>query len=118
MFRFENLEIWRLGVNYGKELYRIADSLPQKELFGMGSQLRRVAVSISSNIAEGSGAVTIKDFKNFLDISVKSVLESVSQLLICEELGYVGKDKREALYEKADELVRKMRAFKNSLGKR
>jgi len=66
MFRFESLRIWNTAVGYGSELNDVADELPQKEIFGLGSQLKRVAVSISSNIAEGSGFSTVKDFRNYL----------------------------------------------------
>lgn len=66
-FRFESLEIWKPGIDYGNKIYDIADKLPQKELFGLGSQLRRSAVSISNNIAEGSGG-TQKDFGNSINV--------------------------------------------------
>lgn len=65
MFRFESLEIWKLAIEYGEKLYNIADSLPQEETYGLSSQLRRAAVSISNNIAEGSGANTKKIFLVF-----------------------------------------------------
>jgi four helix bundle protein len=53
MFRFEELEIWKLAIEYGDKLYNIADKFPMRELYAMGSQLRRAALSISNNIAEG-----------------------------------------------------------------
>ena len=114
-FRFESLEIWKLGIEYGNEIYNLADNLPKKELFGLGSQLRRSAVSISNNIAEGSGGVSIKDFKNYLDISIKSTLEIISMLFFAESRNYIIKEQRIKLYEEAERLIRKIRAFKNSL---
>ncbi len=89
MYRFEKLEIWQQAVEYGIKIYYISKKLPSDELFGLTSQLRRAAVSISSNIAEGSGSTTKKEFKKFLDIAIKSSLETVSQLLFAIKLGYL-----------------------------
>lgn len=62
MFRFEELEIWHESIEYDKSIYQIAEKLPRNEEFGLKSQLKRAAFSISSNIAEGSGSSTNKDF--------------------------------------------------------
>ena len=115
MFRFESLDIWRLAIEYGGKLYDIADSLPQKEIYGLSSQLRRAAVSISNNIAEGSGANTNKDFSNFLDISIKSVLETVNILYFALLRKYISETKQKELYKEAETLIRKKRAFKKTL---
>ena len=115
MFRFEKLEIWKLAVEYGDKVYDIADTLPRKELFGLGAQLRRAAISISSNIAEGSGGTTNRDFRNYLDISTKSILETVSQLFFAKRRGYIGNETRFSLYKEAETLVKKINAFKRSL---
>ena len=88
MFRFESLEIWKLAIAYGKRLYQVANSFPKIESYALADQLRRAAVSISNNIAEGSGAVTTKDFANFLNMSVKSTLETVNILYFAREQGY------------------------------
>lgn len=116
MFRFEKLEIWQLAIDYGNKVYDIADNLPRREMFGLASQLRRAAVSISSNIAEGSGGTTKKDFRNYLDIAIKSTLETVSQLLFAEKRKYIASLTRKVLYRKAELLVKKINAFKRSLG--
>lgn len=113
-FRFESLEIWQLSIELGNKIYNIADCLPQKELFGLGSQFRRSAVSISNNIAEGSGG-TVKDFKNYLDISIKSILEIVSMLIFAQKRKYINQQTKESLYEESEKLIRKIRAFKKSL---
>jgi len=55
MFRFESLEIWRLSIKYGKRLYQLSFKLPKEETFALADQLRRAALSVSNNIAEGSG---------------------------------------------------------------
>jgi four helix bundle protein len=115
MFRFENLEIWKLAIEYANKLYDIADTLPQEEMYGLSSQLRRAAVSISNNIAEGSGANTNKDFSCFLDISIKSALETVNILYFAFLRKYINETKQKELYEEAEKLIRKIRSFKKTL---
>ena len=115
MFRFESLEIWKLSLEYANKLYEIADSFPQKEMYGLCSQLRRAAVSISNNIAEGSGASTTRDFSCFLDISVKSALETVNILYFALLRKYITESKQKELYEEAEKIIRKIRAFKKGL---
>lgn len=115
MFRFEELEIWKLAIEYGNELYNIADKFPSKELYGLGSQLRRAAVSISNNIAEGSGASTNKDFCSFLDTSIKSTLETVNILYFAKIRRYVTEEKRLKLYEESEKIIRKIRSLKKTL---
>lgn len=104
-----------MGVDYALEIYAMTNSFPREELFGLISQLRRAAVSISSCIAEGSGAITTKDYQNFLNIAIKSALEVASLLFVAERLGYIGQKQRLEMYEKTEILIRKMRAFKKSL---
>ena len=114
MFRFETLEIWKLAVAYGKRLYKIAEKFPKTETFALADQLKRAAVSVSNNIAEGSGG-TDKDFCNFLNISVKSVLETVNILHFAQELGYINSTTKEEHYKEAETLIKKIRAFKKVL---
>lgn len=114
MFRFETLEIWRLSVAYGKRLYKIAEKFPKTETFALADQLKRAAVSVSNNVAEGSGG-TDKDFSNFLNISIKSILETVNILHFAQELGYINLAVRDEHYEEAEVLIKKIRAFKKTL---
>ena len=114
MFRFEQLEIWKSSITYGKKLYKIALQFPEEEKFALADQLRRSAVSISNNIAEGSGG-SPKDFTNFLNIAVKSTLETVNILYFAKENEYINKELQMELYKEAEILVKKIRAFKRSL---
>lgn len=84
-------------------------------MYGLSPQLKRAAVSISSNIAEGSGANTNKDFSNFLDISIKSTLETVNILFFAKLRKYIDEVNQKDLYEEAEKLIRKIRAFKKRL---
>lgn len=115
MFRFENLEIWKLATEYADELYDTANKFPAEEKFALADQLKRAAVSISNNIAEGSGATTIKDFSCFLDISIKSALETVNIVYFAHLRKYISPERKQYFYQKAETLIKKIRAFKKSL---
>jgi four helix bundle protein len=83
---FRDLIIWQKGIAIAKGVYAITKSLPKDEIFGLTSQMRRSAVSISSNIAEGKGRSTRKDFVSFLHIAQGSLFELETQLLLAKEL--------------------------------
>ena len=115
MFRFESLQIWRDAISYATILYVVARKFPKEETFALSDQLRRAATSISNNIAEGLGNASTKDFCSFIGIAIKSTLETVNILYLAKEFGYIVEPQRVELYGKAEELVKKMRAFKHSL---
>jgi len=117
MFSYESLEIWQLAIEYAKDIYLNTAKFPTSEQFGLVSQLRRAVVSISANIAEGSGSSTTKDKLNYLDISIKSALEVTSELQLAYELGFISQEIRNNLYQKAELLIKRMRSFKNFLKK-
>lgn len=115
MFSYETLDIWKLAIQYAKNIYRITKTFPKIEQYGLSSQLRRSSTSISANIAEGSGAVGLKDKCNYLDIAIKSALESTSEVQIAFELSYLNSNHRNELYTEAETLIKKIRSFKNFL---
>jgi four helix bundle protein len=115
MFRFEELEIWKLAMAYAKDLYDLSGKLPVDERYNLTDQLKRAALSISNNIAEGSGAATDKNFRLFLGISVSSTLETVNLLYFAKERSYISEEERLGFYQKAEILIKKIRAFKKSL---
>ena len=115
MFRFESLEIWDLAVEYGIDIFNLCKNLPKSELFGLSSQLKRAVISISNNIAEGSGSQSQREFKVFLNYSIRSTLEVSSLLIFTEKIGYIDKDRINELYEKAEKIIRKTRTFKKCL---
>ena len=117
-FRFESLDIWQEAIDYADDLYEITKSFPPEEKFALMDQLKRAAVSISNNIAEGSGSITTKGFALFLSISIKSTLETVNILYFAEKRKYINSNQRLVLYHKAEVLIKKIRAFKNSLPKK
>ena|SRR3989338_1130335 len=116
MFRFEELEIWKAAIAYGKHCYQVAEKFPAEERFALADQLRRASVSISNNIAEGSVGSS-QNFKRFLIIAVGSALETANILYFAEEMGYIGSEERAALYLEAETLIKRIRSFSNSFAK-
>ena len=82
------LKVWQRSIDYVIEIYKLTEKFPKSELYGLTNQMRRSAVSIASNIAEGAGRSGKKEFKQFLSISQGSVAELETQLIISERLGY------------------------------
>ena len=115
MFRFEKLKIWEEAINYGNEIFNLTKTFPKETRFDFTSQLRRAALSISNNIAEGSGCTTNKEFRRFLDISIKSALETISSLYLAKKQDYINENTRLKLYKKAEILIKQIHAFKKSL---
>ncbi len=116
VFRFERLAIWQKSVQFADVVYRVTGSFPAKEQYGLTSQLRRAAVSISANIAEGSSRKHNKDFSRFIEISFGSLCETISHLRIAEMQSLLTKDQYTHLYDLATELCRMLSAFRNTLG--
>ncbi len=109
---FRELNIWKQSIQLVTELYVLVSQLPSEEKFGLKSQMCRSAVSISSNIAEGSGRTTNKDFNRFLDISMASSYELETQLIISANLYEI--DVKEII-EKINELQKMIGGFKRTL---
>jgi four helix bundle protein len=86
---FKELKVWQKAIELVTETYLKSQSFPKEEIYGLTSQIRRCAVSIPSNIAEGCGRKTDKDFNNFLGISLGSAFEFETQHIICKNLGYI-----------------------------
>lgn len=109
---FRELNIWKNGMQIVKATYAISKELPNEEKFGLVSQIQRCSVSIPSNIAEGSGRSTTKDFTNFLNTSLSSSYELETQLILVNELFKV---ETELLIKDIQELQRMIIGFKKSL---
>ena len=89
MSDYKDLEVWRHAIEVVADIYRLTSSFPDSEKFGIISQMRRAAVSIPSNIAEGSARYHPKDFTHFLRIADGSAAELETQLIISEKLGFI-----------------------------
>lgn len=92
---FQDLRTWREGHELTLEIYRVTNSFPTEERYGLTSQIRRAAVSVPSNIAEGMGRYGTKDFVRFLINSRGSLQEVLYQLLLARDLGYINQDNYE-----------------------
>src|ERR671924_848365 len=102
-FRFQDLEIWQRGASVSGELFRVADKLEERRLFRFADQLRGAALSITNNIAEGSGSLSDADFANFLNMSRRSVFEVASILLILAKDHYLPTEKIQPLLSELEE---------------
>ncbi len=105
---YKNYVVWRLAHDLVLETYRVSKSLPHHELYGLTAQMRRAAVSIVSNIAEGAGRSSDAEFARFLLIANGSANELESQILLVRDLEYVPASATEAVLERVDGLRRRL----------
>jgi len=103
---YRDLIVWRKAIELAKGLYGLTRSFPEDERFGLIAQIRRAAVSVPSNIAEGQARRTSKDFIQFLYISKGSLAELDTQLTLSQELGFITDNSPASLLENIDELQR------------
>ena len=113
----KDLIVWQKSLDYVTEIYQLTKSYPKDEIYGLTNQLRRAAVSIPSNIAEGAARSTKKEFNQFLHISLGSLSELETQLLISENLGYLSKEDSLKKIEKLTEIRRILLGLISSLEK-
>ncbi|AWW30464.1 diversity-generating retroelement protein bAvd family protein [Echinicola strongylocentroti] len=89
MHRYKELQVWKKAIDLAVEVYKITEGLPKQEKFGLISQINRAVVSIPSNIAEGAGRNSDKEFDQFLGIALGSAFELDTQLVISNKLNYI-----------------------------
>lgn len=94
---FHNLLIWQRSHQLTLDVYKVSQSFPKEELFGLTSQIRRAISSVPTNIAEGCGRHSNKDFAHFLQIAIGSASEVEYELLLAHDLQYINKDEYERL---------------------
>ncbi|MCU0604555.1 MAG: four helix bundle protein [Desulfobacterales bacterium] len=114
-FRFQDLKIWQLAVEIADGLFNIADSLDKKRLYRFAEQLRAAGMSMSNNIAEGSGSDSKKEFKNFLNIARRSTFENANILLLLEKRNLIAAVERDKHLSDLDRLCRQITSFIRSL---
>jgi four helix bundle protein len=108
---YRDLVAWQKAMDLVTSVYQVSERFPGHERFGLVSQIRRAAVSVPSNIAEGHGRRTKSDFVHFLDVARGSANEVQTQLLIAERLGYVGQEASSVCVGLADEVQRIVNAL-------
>lgn len=114
-FRFEDLEIWQSAIEVSDHLFNISDDLENKKLFRFAEQLRGCGMSISNNIAEGSGAFSDKEFHLFLNYARRSFFESANILIILLRRDLINEHLKNQLFEELDVLSRKITNFQKNL---
>ena len=101
---FKDLRIWQKGIQLVEDVYAVSRSFPKEEVYGLQSQLRRSAVSIPSNIAEGFARLHNKEYRNFLYISLGSCAELTTQVVIASRLKYIEETKANTILCDIDEI--------------
>ena len=114
-FRFERMQIWQNACDVGDLLCTVADQLSENRLYAFADQLRRAALSISNNIAEGSGSSSDKEFANFLNYARRSTFECASMVLFFTRKGHIRPEDQEHLIPALSDLSKMITSFKRSL---
>ena len=108
---FKKLLVWRKAHELAVQIYRSTTSFPRSEMFGLTAQLRRAAVSVSANIAEGCGRKGDRDFGRYLQVSMSSACELEYHFLLARDLGYVAEDAYQGLHDATVEVKRMLAGF-------
>ena len=114
-FRFQDLKIWQLAIQIADELFDIADSLEDKRPYRFADQLRGAGMSMSNNIAEGSGSDSKREFKQFLNMARRSTFENANILILLQKRKLISENSLDNLLNKLDSLCRQITSFQNSL---
>ncbi|MCK0109295.1 four helix bundle protein [Flavobacteriaceae bacterium S0825] len=115
MHKVEDLKIWRKSIELTKAVYILVTDLPSDEKFGLTSQIKRSAISIPSNIAEGAGRNSQKEFKHFLSIANGSAYELQTQLILLIELNLIAKEKIQPVIDVCIEIQKMNYSFQQKL---
>jgi four helix bundle protein len=114
-FRFEKLEVWQEARAINRLVYRLTKKFPRQEMFAMTSQMRRASLSVSSNVAEGSGRNSDKDFAHFLEQSCGSLMEVASIFYLALDEGYVSESDLDPLFDEMERLAKRTASLNRSL---
>jgi four helix bundle protein len=115
MHKYKELKVWQKSMNVTADIYKITEVLPAKEKFNLISQICRAAVSIPSNIAEGAGRHSKKDFSHFLSIALGSSFELETQVILTEKLNYLTKAQIDQILTQITEIQSMILGLKKSL---
>lgn len=115
MHNYKQLDIWKDSIAMAVDIYKLMDTLPAEEKFGLISQVKRSTVSVPSNIAEGAGRGSNMDFCRFIDIAVGSICELDTQLVIAKELTWIELPVYQAFEDRIDHLQKRMFKLKQRL---
>lgn len=114
-FTFETLDVYQKARKLVKDIYQLLDCFPSYEKYSLCDQIRRSAISVPSNLAEGSGRFSLKERIHFVEFSYGSLMEVYCQLSIANDLGYYPAEKHKELKTQIDEISRMLYGLRNSL---
>ncbi len=109
------MEVWKLAISFVKDIYQATENFPSNENYGLTQQIRRAAVSIPSNIAEGQFRNSTREFKQFLSIALGSAAETETQLIIAKEISYLSPDQLIPLKNTLERIIKMLRKLWLSL---
>lgn len=112
---FTELTVWQKSMDLSADIYAAVKLLPREETYGLSDQMRRAVISIPSNIAEGNQRASKREYSQFLYIAKGSLAELITQIMLCERLGYMKKEKKEQLIEQCFEIGRMLSGLINKL---
>ena len=112
---YKGLIVWQKAMEMVENIYALTQSLPKDELFALTNQIRRAAISVPSNIAEGYGRQSKKEYQQFLSIANGSVCEIETQLLLCVRLGYLTEENTRETFQLLSEIGKMIIAIKQKL---
>jgi four helix bundle protein len=112
---YTDLIVWQKGMDFVEAVYKRTSQFPREDIYGLTSQLRRAAVSIPANIAEGQGRRSSRDFRRFLAIAYGSLREAETHILIAERLNYLAASEKKSLMAVTAEIGRLLNGLSNSL---
>lgn len=118
LYAFERLDVWQVSRTFVKDIYVLLRTFPDFEAYNITSQIRRAAVSVSLNIAEGSTRNSLKEQSRFTEIAYGSLLEVYCSLLLAKDLNYIREDDFRNVSDKIKEISNKLNALKNSQARR
>ena len=114
LYAFERLDVWQVSRAFVKEVYRLLAQFPDFEMYNLTNQIRRAAVSVSLNIAEGTSRNSLKEQSRFSEVAYGSRLEVYCSLLIAKDLGYIDENDLSGISVRIQELSNKLNALKQS----
>ena len=114
-FRFMDLDIWKESIKMNDQLFDLADAMSDAKSYRVAEQLRGASLSISNNIAEGSGSFSSKDFANFLNIARRSVFETANISFVAHRRDFIEKEKLDQILNDLESLSKKITNFRKSL---
>ena len=115
---YRQLKVWQLGIELTKSVYALTQKLPKDELYGLANQMRRAAVSIPANLAEGHARDSTKEFLHHISIALGSLAEVETMLVLAESLGYSDAAAVAALLQNTDEEGKMLRGLQKTLKSR